>query len=96
MPVYRVSMALDATWLHSLRWSGGRKATGLMWDLKELFDPDYVLNPGVVLNHVSFPSHLEHCCKSCQFFRQHDLELCHSLRRRLSVSSKSRSLNKFV
>ena len=46
----------------------GRKATGLMWDLKELFDPDYVLNPGVVLNHVSFPSHFEHCCKSCQFF----------------------------
>lgn len=30
----------------------GRKAYGLMWDLKELFDPDYVLNPGVVLNQV--------------------------------------------
>ncbi|KAK9843234.1 hypothetical protein WJX74_009043 [Apatococcus lobatus] len=28
----------------------GRKAYGLMWDLKELFDPDYVLNPGVILN----------------------------------------------
>lgn len=21
-----------------------------MWELKELFDPDYVLNPGVILN----------------------------------------------
>ncbi len=35
----------------------GRKATSLMWDLKELFDPDYVLNPGVVLNHVRPPIH---------------------------------------
>ena len=22
-----------------------------MWQLKELFDPEYVLNPGVILNH---------------------------------------------
>lgn len=28
----------------------GTKATELMWELKELFDPDYVLNPGVILN----------------------------------------------
>jgi D-lactate dehydrogenase len=21
-----------------------------MWELKELFDPDYILNPGVILN----------------------------------------------
>merc|ERR1719163_1919585 len=28
----------------------GSKAYGIMWELKELFDPDYVLNPGVVLN----------------------------------------------
>ncbi|HEY2334920.1 MAG TPA: FAD-binding and (Fe-S)-binding domain-containing protein [Solirubrobacterales bacterium] len=28
----------------------GRKATGLMWRVKELADPDGVLNPGVVLN----------------------------------------------
>ncbi|KAL6754380.1 glycolate dehydrogenase [Haematococcus lacustris] len=28
----------------------GNKAYGLMWELKELFDPDYVLNPGVILN----------------------------------------------
>lgn len=28
----------------------GAKATELMWELKELFDPDYVLNPGVILN----------------------------------------------
>ena len=28
----------------------GTKATELMWELKELFDPDYILNPGVILN----------------------------------------------
>lgn len=28
----------------------GTKAYDLMWQLKELFDPDYVLNPGVILN----------------------------------------------
>ncbi len=26
------------------------QAYALMWELKELFDPDYVLNPGVILN----------------------------------------------
>ena len=30
----------------------GTKAYDIMWRLKELFDPDYVLNPGVVLNKV--------------------------------------------
>ena len=33
-----------------MEWGG--KAYDLMWRLKELFDPDYVLNPGVVLNRV--------------------------------------------
>ena len=28
----------------------GTKAYELMWELKEMFDPDYVLNPGVILN----------------------------------------------
>lgn len=28
----------------------GAKATELMWELKGLFDPEYVLNPGVILN----------------------------------------------
>ena len=28
----------------------GKKAYDLMWELKELFDPNYVLNPGVILN----------------------------------------------
>lgn len=28
----------------------GSKATELMWELKALFDPDFVLNPGVILN----------------------------------------------
>lgn len=28
----------------------GRQAYDLMWRLKEVFDPDYVLNPGVILN----------------------------------------------
>ena len=28
----------------------GTQATELMWELKDLFDPDYVLNPGVILN----------------------------------------------
>ena len=31
----------------------GTKAYEIMWRLKELFDPEYVLNPGVVLNKVS-------------------------------------------
>ena len=30
----------------------GTKAYDLMWEIKEMFDPDYVLNPGVVLNRV--------------------------------------------
>lgn len=30
----------------------GSKAYDLMWELKGLFDPDFVLNPGVVLNRV--------------------------------------------
>jgi len=32
-----------------LEW--GAKATELMWQLKEMFDPEFVLNPGVILNH---------------------------------------------
>ena len=28
----------------------GSKATQVMWELKEIFDPEYVLNPGVILN----------------------------------------------
>ncbi len=32
----------------------GSKAYELMWELKELFDPHYVLNPGVILNKVVF------------------------------------------
>ena len=28
----------------------GAKAYDLMWDLKRVFDPDFVLNPGVLLN----------------------------------------------
>ena len=28
----------------------GNKAYELMWDLKQMFDPDFVLNPGVILN----------------------------------------------
>ena len=31
----------------------GTTAYELMWQLKELFDPNYVLNPGVILNSVS-------------------------------------------
>ena len=30
----------------------GSKAYELMWELKHLFDPTFVLNPGVVLNKV--------------------------------------------
>jgi len=30
----------------------GETAYNLMWELKELFDPEYVLNPGVILNRV--------------------------------------------
>ena len=30
----------------------GTKAYDLMWELKALFDPNFVLNPGVVLNKV--------------------------------------------
>lgn len=32
----------------------GSTAYELMWQLKELFDPNYVLNPGVILNAVSY------------------------------------------
>lgn len=37
----------------------GTKAYELMWEIKNMFDPDYVLNPGVILNkdpnaHVKF------------------------------------------
>ena len=32
----------------------GSKAYDLMWELKALFDPNFVLNPGVVLNKVCF------------------------------------------
>ena len=28
----------------------GSTAYNLMWELKELFDPEYILNPGVILN----------------------------------------------
>lgn len=35
-----------------MEWGG--KAYDLMWRLKSLFDPDDVLNPGVVLNKVPF------------------------------------------
>lgn len=31
----------------------GTTAYELMWQLKELFDPEFVLNPGVILNSVS-------------------------------------------
>ena len=43
----------------------GRKAYGLMWDLKELFDPDYVLNPGVILNQVGDRERMMFACASC-------------------------------
>ena len=33
----------------------GSKAYDLMWELKHLFDPTFVLNPGVVLNKVGTP-----------------------------------------
>lgn len=33
----------------------GTRAYELMWRLKALFDPDNMLNPGVVLNHVRTP-----------------------------------------
>ena len=33
----------------------GSKAYELMWELKHLFDPTFVLNPGVVLNKVGTP-----------------------------------------
>ena len=32
----------------------GSTAYNLMWELKELFDPEYVLNPGVILNRVRY------------------------------------------
>ncbi|KAK9818314.1 hypothetical protein WJX72_010431 [[Myrmecia] bisecta] len=56
----------------------GTKAYELMWQLKEMFDPDYVLNPGVVLNHDPYihvknlkpspPAHeLVNACIECGF-----------------------------
>lgn len=39
----------------------GSKAYDLMWELKALFDPNFVLNPGVVLNKVTL-SHSDDAC----------------------------------
>lgn len=39
----------------------GSKAYDLMWELKALFDPNFVLNPGVVLNKVSISYSDEVC-----------------------------------
>lgn len=36
----------------------GSKAYELMWELKHLFDPTFVLNPGVVLNKVPYSTAL--------------------------------------
>ncbi|KAK9807175.1 hypothetical protein WJX73_004038 [Symbiochloris irregularis] len=41
----------------------GSKAYELMWEIKELFDPDYVLNPGVLLNRDP-ELHLKHLKQS--------------------------------
>ena len=38
----------------------GSTAYELMWQLKELFDPNYVLNPGVILNAVSISPSFAH------------------------------------
>lgn len=40
----------------------GSKAYDLMWELKALFDPNFVLNPGVVLNKVSLSHHSDAAC----------------------------------
>ncbi|CAG9465318.1 unnamed protein product [Pedinophyceae sp. YPF-701] len=56
----------------------GTKAYDLMWEIKNIFDPDYVLNPGVLLNkdpeaHVKFlkpsppASPLVNRCIECGF-----------------------------
>lgn len=44
----------------------GSTAYELMWQLKELFDPNYVLNPGVILNAV------RHLYPSLLFFGYHE------------------------
>ena len=44
----------------------GTTAYELMWQLKELFDPEYVLNPGVILNKAA-----------CAVSRQSANMLCH-------------------
>ena len=49
----------------------GTTAYELMWELKELFDPEYILNPGVILNKVRRGSWLRalrfeaRCCPRC-------------------------------
>ena len=53
----------------------GRKAYGLMWELKELFDPDYVLNPGVVLNQVRIQSAVQ-CHVFCLHHRLAASSMC--------------------
>ena len=52
VPSRRASTALGATWHPFVEMEWGRRAYELMWQLKELFDPGFVLNPGVVLSHV--------------------------------------------
>ena len=46
----------------------GTKAYDLMWELKQLFDPTFVLNPGVVLNRVSLVPCL---VRQSDLYRQH-------------------------
>ena len=70
----------------------GTKAYNIMWRLKELFDPEYVLNPGVVLNKVCLwlpvttlsQSLVHNCGTQKQCLQKHDMleahkELCNSL-----------------
>lgn len=53
----------------------GTKAYELMWELKDLFDPEHVLNPGVILNKVLHVL-LFHRVQSCLFERVHNPTCC--------------------
>lgn len=71
-----------------------------MWELKELFDPDYVLNPGVILNkdplvHVKnlkpspAANPLVNRCIECGFCESNCPSRCGAVRRGQAVARKA-------
>ena len=54
----------------------GSKAYDLMWELKALFDPNFVLNPGVVLNKVCTCPYLPFACAGHILWKRSQAQSC--------------------